>query len=81
MFFFLMAAAITTTSTTLEGQLFEVANAVQAAELALPEASRPNRITIGYDTETLTVTISANFNVNNVVSGSQSTFSPVAYLP
>ncbi|MFB2879645.1 hypothetical protein [Floridanema aerugineum] len=76
-----MAAAITTTSTTLEGQLFEVANALQASELALPEASRPNRISIAYDTENLGVTISVNFSVNNTVSGSQSTFSPIAYLP
>jgi hypothetical protein len=76
-----MAAAIPTTSLTLEGQLFEIANLLQIAELAIPEASRPNRVSIAYNTETLSVDITASFSVTNSVAGSNSTFSPVAYLP
>lgn len=76
-----MAAAITTTATTLEGQLFEVVSAVQAAELAQPEASRPNRVTVAFDTEAETVAIGITFDVTMTRAGSNLTFAPVAYLP
>lgn len=52
-----MSAAITTTSTHLPGQLFEVAEAMQSAELLVSEENRPNRISIAPDLEALEVTI------------------------
>lgn len=76
-----MAASITTTATTLEGQLFEIVNAVQDLELAQPEATRPNRVTIAYDTEALTVTMGVTMNINSTSSGGNRSFSPVPYLP
>lgn len=76
-----MAAAVTTSASTLEGQLFEVANAMQDAELLQPEATRPNRVTIAYDTEALTVTIGVTMNVSSSSTGGSRSFSPVAYLP
>jgi hypothetical protein len=76
-----MAAAITTTATTLEGQFFEISNAMQDAELAQPEATRPNRITVGFDTEALTYTVTASINVNTSGTGGNRIFTPVPYLP
>lgn len=76
-----MAAAITTTSTTLEGQFFEISNALQEGELAQPELARPNRINVTFDTETQTVSIAATLDTTMVRSGSNLTFAPVSYLP
>jgi hypothetical protein len=54
-----MAASITTTATTLEGQFIELAGEIQEKELLMPEASRPNRIQIEPDPDALTITITA----------------------
>lgn len=58
-----MAAPISSVATTLEGQLFEMANAVQARELSMPEADRPNNVTVALDTEGGLVTIAATVPV------------------
>jgi hypothetical protein len=76
-----MAAAITTTATTLEGQAFEILNALQDTELAQPEATRPNRVTVAYDTEALTVTLGLTMNITPSSAGGSRTFTPLAYLP
>jgi len=76
-----MAAAIPTTATTLEGQMWEVANRIQNAELALPEAERPNAVTIGIDREANTITVTATFDATTTVNASgQLVIEPVAYL-
>ena len=77
-----MAAAIPTTANTLEGQLFEIANRVQLAELSQPEENRPNNIQVNLDTEngTLSLTFSApaTFSIN---SSGQLVATPTPYLP
>lgn len=76
-----MAASITTSATTLEGQLIEIVKAMQVAELAIPEATRPNRVTIDadYEASTLTVTGSLQFTLSGTAGAI--TVTPVAYLP
>ncbi len=63
-----MAAAIETTATTLEGQLWEVALKVQIAELA-DTTNNPNNIQTTIDTENQTVSVTftapATFTVSN----------------
>lgn len=55
-----MAAAITTTSTTLEGQLLEILSEVQALE-ATPSSNTSNRnfvsLTVNTDTSIATATV------------------------
>lgn len=59
-----MAAPIDSVATSLEGQLFEMANAVQSRELSIPEADRPNNVTVALDTEGGLVTIAATLPVS-----------------
>lgn len=54
-----MAAAITTTSTTLEAQFLEVAIALQNAEVALNTTPVTNRVTIAPGIEAGTTTVTA----------------------
>lgn len=76
-----MAASITTVSTTLEGQVFETAQKLQQLELAVPEISRPNRITINPDLEAKTVTVSITFEtVISTNTNGQLVIAPVSYL-
>lgn len=75
-----MAAAITTTATTLEAQLLEVAGALQEGELALPEENRPDNVQIAPDPESGTVTISATLNVDFSATAGALTFTAVPYL-
>lgn len=58
-----MAAPITTTATSLEGQLFEVIQAMQLLELAIPEAERPDQVTIAPDFEGLTATLTGTIPI------------------
>ena len=76
-----MAAAITTTATSLEGQLYEVAIAMQQAELAIDAASRPDNTQIGYDTENLLANITVQLPVTLSGSGGAATFTASTYLP
>lgn len=55
-----MAAPITTTATTLEAQLVEVASAMVEAELAIAVETRPDNISITPDIENGLITITAN---------------------
>lgn len=77
-----MAAAVPTTATTLEGQLFEVATRVQLAELAEPAETRPNNIQTNLDIENGTVSITftapATFTIG---AAGQMVATPTAYLP
>lgn len=76
-----MAAAITTTATTLEGQLVEVVRAIESAEKAVPEATRQNRISVNLDVDNGRIAISAAFDATISGAGGNITFAPVAYLP
>ncbi|MBD2503416.1 hypothetical protein [Anabaena azotica] len=77
-----MAAAVQTTATTLEGQLFEVANRVQLAELSQPADARPNNVQVALDPEggTVSITFSAPASFTIGAAG-QLVATPVAYLP
>lgn len=58
-----MALPIASTADSLEGQVFETAQALQAAELAEPAATRPNNVSIGIDTEASQISITATLPV------------------
>lgn len=75
-----MAAAITTASTTLEGQALEIAIALQSAELSVPEETRPNNIEVNFNTEDEQVSISINLPVNLSVVGGAPKFDAEVYL-
>lgn len=55
-----MAATVTLTATSLEGQLLEAASALQAAEQAMPIDTRVNYVTITPDPDNGFVQIIAN---------------------
>jgi hypothetical protein len=77
-----MAAAITTTATSLEAQLFEVAQAIHNAELGIAENIRPDRIQIDPTLETKTVTVTVNLDVNTTIgTNGAMTVTVVPYLP
>lgn len=76
-----MAAAITTTATTLEGQLVEVIRAMEAAEKTVPEATRENRVSVGLDVDNGRIAISATLNATISGAGGSISFAPVVYLP
>jgi hypothetical protein len=76
-----MAAPITTTATTLEGQFFEVSKAMQEAELSIPEANRPDNVAILVDLEALTTTITLTLEIQLSGTGGNLTVTPVPYLP
>ncbi|KAM3099557.1 hypothetical protein ACKFKG_03200 [Phormidesmis sp. 146-35] len=76
-----MAAAITTTATSLEGQLVEVVRAIEAAEKAVPETTRENRVSITLDVDNGRISISSTLNATISGSGGQIVFAPVTYLP
>lgn len=75
-----MAAPITTTATNLVAQLLEVAGAVQAAELAIPEETRPDNISFTPDTEGGTISISVSLPVTFSSAGGKISYTAVDYL-
>lgn len=78
-----MAAAITTTATTLEGQLLEVAREIEELENAILEANQSEtnqRLTLAVDPATETVTISVALPVTVGGAGGALTFTAAAYL-
>lgn len=80
--YILMAASVTTTATTLEGQLWEVAVRAQVAELAIDPATRPNNVTTTIDTENQTVSVTFTAPATFSVSSSGALVaSPTTYLP
>lgn len=78
-----MAASITTTGTTLESQLIEVATAMQLAEAVAVAADETfeERVTISPDTDGGTITVSAT--IPAVITGTAGNlqFAPSEYLP
>ncbi len=75
-----MAAPITTTATTLEGQVLEVARSLQELELNIPPDNRPNNVSIAPDFEALTVTISITLPIVLSGTGNQVSFAAGTYL-
>ncbi len=75
-----MSTPVTTQSTHLPGQILEVAEALQSAELQVPETNRPNRIAIAFDVEALEVTITATLPLSMDGGANKVTFSASDYL-
>jgi hypothetical protein len=76
-----MAAPFTTTSTTLEGQMLEVARELNDADLALPETERTGRTTMSFDFAALEVTIVQTLPITLAGTGNAITVSAAPYLP
>ncbi len=66
-----MAATITTVSTSLEGQAFEIATKMQELELAVDADIRPNRVSItpNFEDKNVDVTLSIPFTFAQDTSG------------
>jgi hypothetical protein len=77
-----MAAPITTTATSAEKQLFEVAGALQALEVAAAEADPAFEpaLTLAIDAEGGTVTVTATLPAVITSSGGVLSFTPEDYL-
>lgn len=77
-----MAAPISTTATSAEKQLFEIAGAIQALEITAAEqdpAFEP-ALTLAIDAEGGTVTVTATFPATITSTGGNLSFSPQEYL-
>lgn len=80
-----MAAPITTSSTTLEGQLVEVLQALESLERAYNNttpapAVAKNQVSLSVDPEGATIAGSFNLNCTVTGSGGSLNFATVAYL-
>lgn len=79
-----MAAAITTTATSVEKQLFEVAGKMQELEVAATAADTTGEfeqlLTIAIDAEGGTVTITATLPATIASTGGVLSFTPEDYL-
>lgn len=64
-----MAAAISTTATTAEGQLLEVANALNVLETALSDELNLGLFNIAVDLEGKTATVTATINIEATSNG------------
>ena len=76
-----MAAAITTTATTLEGQILEVVNSANAQEQALSDELNLGLFSVAMDPEGGTVTVTATINATFAASGDALTITAQEYLP
>jgi len=78
-----MAAAISTTATTLEGQLFEVALAMQSREVAAiaadPDFEPKMTLSSSVEDQSLGISISLDATVGG--NGDTVSLAPVPYLP
>jgi hypothetical protein len=80
-----MAAPITTSATTLEGQLVEVLQAIESLERAYNNttpapAETKNQVALSVDPESATIAGSFNFRCTVSGSGGALNFATVAYL-
>ncbi len=75
-----MAAAFTTTASTIEGQVLELAREIQELELAIPEETRPNNIGIAIDLEALTATVNITLPIVLSGTGNSMSIAASAYL-
>lgn len=75
-----MAAAITTTATSLEGQLYECALALVSAELALPIETRPDNAQVTFDVDNGTIAVAVSLASTMTVVSGQARFAAIPYL-
>ena len=75
-----MSKAISTKATTLSGQVVEVCNALQQAELAVAQENRPENINITSDSEEGTITIAATIPATLTGTGGIFSLTPVDYV-
>lgn len=77
-----MAAAVTTTATTVEAQLFEVAGAIQDLEQTALAANPDfeSLLTIAADAEGETITVTATLPATFASTGGVLSFTPAEYL-
>lgn len=77
-----MAAAVTTSATSLEGQVMEVAIALQKAEVAASTADITyDNVDFTYDADDGNVSISVTLPVSLVLNAGKAELSATAYLP
>lgn len=80
-----MAAAITTTATTLEGQLIEVAQAIETRERAYntanPTLAQAQSVSLALDPENAVISVSVNMAATVSGTGGSVSMAPTAYLP
>lgn len=80
-----MAAAITTTATTLEGQFIEVAQAIEVKEraynLANPTLAQAQSVSLSLDPENASISVSATMAATVGGTGGAVSMAPTAYLP
>ncbi|MEL6554193.1 MAG: hypothetical protein AAFQ63_12125 [Cyanobacteria bacterium J06621_11] len=74
-----MAAPISTSATTLEGQLAEVAAALQVAEAAVTE-NPENRVNIQFDVENGQIAIGATLPATFSHNGATVSMEPTSYV-
>ncbi|WP_413176515.1 hypothetical protein [Anabaena azotica] len=76
-----MAASVTTTATTLEGQVFECVQKLQLAEQAITTEPIPNNVTIAPDVDNLSVTLTVTLPMTFAVgTGGKMEITPTAYV-
>ena len=75
-----MAAAITTTATTLEGQILECVNTANAQEQLLSDDNNLGLFNVAVDPEGGTVTLTATINASFVSNGDKLEVTAVEYL-
>ncbi len=80
-----MATPITTTATTLEGQLIEVAQAIETREraynLANPTLAQAQSVSLALDPENAVIAVSVNMAATVSGTGGSVSMSPTVYLP
>jgi hypothetical protein len=76
-----MAAPITTSASTLEGQVAEVIGALQIAEDGVTdETLKQNRVQIQFDIDNKEITVTATLPASFTSNGAAQTMTPVAYI-
>lgn len=64
------------------GLLLEAALSLQASELAIPAETRPNNVTVTFDSEAATATLTATLPISVAVNGTgQAVIQAVDYIP
>ena len=76
-----MAAAITTTATTLEGQILECVNTANSQEQALADDANLGLFNVAVDPEGGTITLTATINATFASNGNKLEATAVEYLP
>lgn len=76
-----MAAAITTTATTLEGQILECVNTANSQESALSDEANRGLFNVAVDPEGGTITLTATLDATFASNGDKLEATAVSYLP